>query len=138
MFRFAPVSLCFACISIYAIIACNFLVQINQDLNSFFRSSAPIVFCGPHTKDWDQGDPIQRAMAKMHERRYDMSDLRRSYKKTENEDYVGDKTTNSREKKHKTLEGSSSSSKVVIKAEYVVFAKYKQCMKTLNSGKGFN
>jgi len=74
----------------------------------------------------------------MHERRYDMSDLRRSYKKTENEDYVGDKTTNSREKKHKTLEGSSSSSKIVIKAEFVVFAKYKQHMKTLNSGKGFN
>ena len=73
----------------------------------------------------------------MHERRYDLSGLRRSYKKTTNEDFVGDKTTSSREKKHKTLESSSSSSAVVIKVENVLFGKYKQHMKTLSSGKGF-
>ena len=92
-----------------------------------------------HTKEWDEDDPIQRAMKKMSERRYEMSELRRSYKKTSNEDFVGDKTSYSREKKSRTLENSSSSSSatVTIKVENVLFGKYRQHLKTLNSGKGF-
>ena len=74
-------------------------------------------------------------MKKAGEKRYDMSELRRGYKRTSAEEFVGDKTTLSKEKKTKTQEPSSGST-VKVKIENPLFVKYKQHLKVLNSGKG--
>ena len=71
------------------------------------------------------------------EKRYDMSELRLSYKKTSQEEFVGERTTVSKEKKSKTMNPSSSSKQMpAIKLEDPLFSKHKQLLKTLNSGKG--
>lgn len=75
-------------------------------------------------------------MKKMKEKRYDMSGLKKSYKKTSNEQFTGDKTTLSKERKTKSAGEPSSSSGVQIKVENVLLSKYKQHLKTLASGKG--
>lgn len=70
-----------------------------------------------------------------------MSELRRSYKKTSHDEFTGEKTSCSREKKSKTLHvtdsSTSSGTTVIVKEENVLWNKFKQHLKTLSTGKGF-
>ena len=86
-------------------------------------------------QDWNEEDPLQKAMLMAKEKRYDMTALRRSYKTTSHEDFAGEKTTVSKEKKSKTMEPSSSST-IKIKVEHPLVIKHKQHLKTLITGKG--
>lgn len=87
--------------------------------------------------DWDLSDPVQKALHMAAEERFNMSSLKRSYKRTAHEEFVGEKTIASKEKKAKTLDcNASSGSGTKIKIEEPLVTTFKQKLTALKTGKG--
>ena len=85
---------------------------------------------------WDVDDPIQKAMLDAGELRFDLSSLKRGYKKTNHEEYMEEKHSTSKEKATKTKDGTPSTGLVRIKEENKLGRELKEKMAVLKSAKG--
>ena len=87
-------------------------------------------------QDWNEEDPLQRAMLKANENRYDLSSLKKSHKRINEEDFSTDNLSYSREKKSKTKEATSTV-EVRVKVEpSPEVIKFNEKMRVLKAGKG--
>ena len=91
----------------------------------------------PQDMEWNKDLPLERALFQAAEPRYDMTGLQKTYKQSSHEEFVGEKTTASKEKKAKSKEDiPSSGSTVKIKTEAPNIREFKQKMHVLKTGKG--
>ena len=84
---------------------------------------------------WELNDPIQRAMKNANEKRYDLSTLRKSSKRTMQEEFAGDELVNSRDKKTRSSD-TVQSVEVKVKVENPTYLSFKQQLGVLRTGKG--
>ena len=91
----------------------------------------------PTDDDWDLDDNLEKAMHCAAEKRYDMSTLKKTFKDTKHEEFMGETTSSSKEKKTKTKDFVPTADKsIVVKFESPVYVSYKQKMVVLKTGKG--
>lgn len=88
----------------------------------------------PSDADWDKSNPLEKAMFEAGEPRYCMDGLKKSFKRTYEEEFIGEKTTSSKERKSKSKEAVQP--QVKVKMEHPQMVSLRQKLNVMKSGKG--
>ncbi len=86
--------------------------------------------------NWDESDPLQKAMLDAQELRFNLGSLKRGYKKTVHEEFMAEKSSTSKEKATKTKDGAPAVT-LKIKEENKYARELKDKMAVLKSAKGY-